>query len=538
MIKERLDEGDLALVEVLEDPIYFAEMMRTTRDFAPLKEVWPKEEFIYRWYQRDLITDQTEHIALTGGRAVGKCQPVGSRVYTVDGYKSIYTLRQIGVFEVYCEDDEKKFVRRRARIVKDENKQTYKVTTKTGYEVVGTDNHPILTQRGYVNISELTTEDKAVVVTRLPWDTPRNMWRSPELRFLGYRFFDDRWFIENPFKCRFKAIEQDYKSLAVEAGATYLITEDGISIRRANRIKPMKNPLTYATIELGWERVLRVSNMHKFPRLVPETLRLENADNIRIFLQALVSQWAEFKPREVRLDAKYKKTAIALQEMFLQCGVEMQIVDECWLVTATETAAYTLYSEFELTGVQVTPIKPDEEHRSNNTRFDDIVRIEIEKEQTMTYALFVYDYHNYISDGIVVHNSLVLEDKQLFDLLNNDEILPETKELLFATANQAQLEPVYGRLITRMTTCPIFRDFLQNRINRTLGVLDMRFNSVQVLHRARIAGTKDNNLIGLHLPRIIVDEAQVFSNASYTQLTPCRNVWEKNTQIFLAGVSE
>jgi hypothetical protein len=404
---------------------------------------------------------------------------------------------------------------------------------------VGTDNHPVLTQRGYVNIADLTTEEKAVVVTRLHWDSVKHMWRSPELRFLGYRFFDERWFIENPFQCRFKAIEQDYKSLAIEMGATYLMTEKGISIQRvkAGSGRSSKNPLTYAAIELGWERVLRASNMHAFPRLVPDTLRLECVDNIRIFLQSMLAQWADFKPREVRLNAKYKKTALMLQELFLRCGVEMRIEDT-WLVTATETAAYVVYTEFELIGVQVNPVKPDEEQRSHNTRVDDIVSIELEKEYVTTYAIFVYDYHNYISDGIIVHNSLVLEDKQMFDLLNNDGILPQTKEMLFATANQAQLEPVYGRLITRMTTSPIFRDFLQNRINRTLGVLDMRFNSVQVLHRARIAGTKDNNLIGLHLPRIIVDEAQVFTNASYTQLTPCRNVWENNTQIFLAGVNE
>jgi hypothetical protein len=317
-----------------------------------------------------------------------------------------------------------------------------------------------------VNIEDLSTDDSAVVMTKLPWDTVRNMWQSAELRFLGYRFFDERWMVERPFKGRFKAIDQDYKSIAQEIGAAIQLSEDGTSIVRKKSLG-IKHPLTVAAIELEWDRVLRVSNMHAFPRLVPNSLRLERLENIRIFLQSMVAQWAEFKAREVRIDAKYNKTAIALQELFLRCGVEMRIEDT-WLITATETAAYRLYTEFELLGVVVNPSMPDELHRSEMTRLDQIVSIEQVTENSITYAIYVYDYHNYISGNIVCHNSLVLEDKQMYYIFNQDFMYPDTKELLLATANQSQLEPVYGRLITRCATSPLFKDFLGSRIKRSL----------------------------------------------------------------------
>ena len=81
-IKEKLTDDELALIEVLEDPVWFAEFMRSTRDASGTKSSWPKKDFAYRWYQRDLMTDRNEYIVLTGGRAIGKCQPRNARLYT------------------------------------------------------------------------------------------------------------------------------------------------------------------------------------------------------------------------------------------------------------------------------------------------------------------------------------------------------------------------------------------------------------------------------------------------------------------------
>jgi hypothetical protein len=247
----------------------------------------------------------------------------------------------------------------------------------------------------------------------------------------------------------------------------------------------------------------------------------------------MMAQWGNFvSKREIRLDCKYEKTAYILQELFLRCGVEM-IVEGTELVTHSDAAAHYMYATFNLEGVSVSvqePVIPQ-------FRGDFITSIEKIKDFAFTYAVYVYDDHNYISGNICCHNSLVLEDKQLYDLMNHDIQLLDTKEVLLTTPNQAQLEPIYGRLITRMTTSPLMKDFLQNRINRSLGTMDLRFNGVQVLHRARIAGSKESNLVGLHLPRMILDEGQLYSEGAYKQLMPALNTWERNVQFFIAGVS-
>ncbi len=531
-IKEKLSDADLALVEVLEDPVFFSEFMRSTRDGSPVKSTWPDKDFKYRWYQRDLITDKSEYIVLTGGRAVGKCQPIGSKVYTTKGYKSINKIfKEGGVCEVYCMDDDKQITSRRAVVVKDKTTAIYKVTTQSGHELKGTANHPVLTQRGFINIEDLLPNDEAIVTTRLPWHNPQNLWRSAELRYLGYRFFDERWFAEIPFKARFKAIEQDYKRLAEELGAIWAYQDGGVVIMRPARYMG-KNQITYAAMQLGWMRLYEASNMSVYPRLLPDTLMSERRENLQIFLESVLAQWGVFtSTKKVALDCKYERTGKKFQELFLRCGVEMRL-DGTVLTTATEYAAQYLYYYFNLEGVSVKVNKPEDSW----TRADPIAEVSKIADFRATYALYVYDHHNYISENIWCHNSLVLEDKQLFDLMNHDTQLPDTKELLITTPNQAQLEPIYGRLISRLTSSILLKDFLQNRINRSSGTMELKFSGIQVLHRARIAGSKETNLVGLHVPRIIIDEGQLYSEPSYKQLRPALNVWQRNVQMFIAGV--
>lgn len=496
-IKEKLDEGDLALVEVLEDPIWFAEFMRSTRDGSAAKQTWP-DEFAYRHYQRDLMTDKNPYIVLTGGRAVGKCQPRGSRIYTTDGYKTIHRILQEnehGTCEVYCIDHATgRFTTARAIITKDQWTKIYSVTTESGYTVKASGNHPVLTQFGYKMIDDLiVNEDRAVVVTKLPWNSTQNLWRSSELRYLGYRFFDRNWFPEIPFFPRFKAIEQDYKLAAEEMGMVWSYEDGGIVNRRPSR-SAAKHAIKYAAIQLGWDQNLRKSNYDLWPRLVPYTLRQERTENLRIFLESLLAQYAEFSLQEITLDCKYPKVAVTLQEMFLKCGVEMRITDRAILRTATKTAHYYLCTEFDIPGVSLDVPYPNEANRSDDTRFDTITSIELANERGITYAVYVYDHHNYISE-ICVHNSLVLEDKQLFDIVNQDTEYPQTKEMLLTTANKTQLEPIHGRVISRATVSPLIKDFLGNRVNRSDGTMDFRFSDIRFIHRARIAGNKEQNVV-------------------------------------------
>ena len=66
MIKlKQLEEDDLALAFILSDPILFGQFMRSTAD-GDMQNKASWEEFVYRHYQKDLMTDRNHFIVLTG----------------------------------------------------------------------------------------------------------------------------------------------------------------------------------------------------------------------------------------------------------------------------------------------------------------------------------------------------------------------------------------------------------------------------------------------------------------------------------------
>lgn len=523
MLKERLDAADLALVDILEDPIFFAEFMRSTRDGSVNKELWPKKPFEYRHYQRALISDQSEKIALLGGRAIGKCQPITAMIYTTRGYKPIYELRRTPTFEVYCFNEEGRLTSSRGILQKDQWTKTYKVTTESGYTTVATAIHPFFTDSGYVQLKNLMIGDSVGIVTRLPWTSQQRLWRWQELRLFGYIFLNKTWRLDIPLTPRFKRIKEDLRKIAVLQGT--MLAEDGMTVQLTRKSLRQRSIIRQIAREMKFHAAYIHAGHTTNARHVPATLKEECIEHLQWFLEAVFAQFAELSRKSITLDCKDHRCALDIQELLLRFGIETLVTDAI-LKLRDERAIYRFYTTFDLPGVSVENIEvpPQSLDPSPDFRFEKITEIRLEKERDLTYSLYVYDHHNYITGHMRVHNSLVMEDKILFETLNQDSEFPETKESLLATANQNQLNPLLGRLINRFTTSPLLKDFLQNRINRSMGVFDFRFGELQYLIHARIAGaTGQQNMVALHLPRMKIDESQIFSISAWNQLTHALN---------------
>lgn len=537
MLREKLDNGDLALVDVLEDPIFCTEFLRSTRDGSVNRSLWPSKPFEYRHYQRALISDKSEKIVLLGGRSIGKCQPTSANVYTTKGYQKIVELRKKPVFEVYCLDDDGNLVTRRAVLQKDKWTKTYRVVTESGYEVHGTGNHPLLTNNGYREIEELQHGDMVAVATVLPWNSQNRLWRWHELRLFGYVFLKRTWRLGTEIVPRWKPIANELEHIAKLSDM--LFTTNGTAVFLHRKQYKNRNIINQMGWELGFFPQIGVVGYNEEMRYIPPTLKAECLDNLKVFLEAVFAQYGNLKQKSISIDCLDRRGVYDFRELLLRFGIET-LVEDTVLHLRDERAVYRFYSTFSIPGVNVDKLDspPESNDFSSNLRFEPIKIISKLDDFELTYSLYVYDYHNYITGGVFSHNSLVLEDKFVYDVLNQDIEYPETKETLLATANQAQLEPILGRLVTRFTSSLLLKEFLQNRINRSLGILDFRFKDVQFLIRARIAGqTGSQNMVGLHLPKISVDEAQLFNIGAWNQLNPSWNSWERKKQIFVCGVS-
>lgn len=545
-LKRRCDAGDIAVLELVEDPIWFGEFLRSTADGSMRTYEWPKHPFCYTWYQRDILTDQHEYVVLCAGRAVGKCSPYYATVYTFeDGYQTIGQLRKRPAFSVYALDGTGKFVQRRGRIAENGTRDVYRVTTPHGIAFDGTANHPILTPAGYKQIADLDpAEDRVAVVTCLPHESRQRLFVWAELRWLGYVLGNGRISPQTPLRIRYQKQLAELKRIAEHFDAGLQRDADG-AYRLTRKPGPLKSYMAYVLQECGLPYEGRST-----VRRIPQTLKRECLEHLQVVLEALFSAHGEISATSVALTHPSKTFCTDLQEVLLRFGVESTLAgngqsngfkEASYTVrTLDEHAYYAFFQAFTLPGIAVRNLVPPprDPYRRDGYRFERIAAITLQR-RIMTYAVYVYEDHNYIGDGLVVHNSLIFEDKIIHESVNDDLYFPQTKEQLLATANKAQLDPIMSRLIARFLNSPFLKDFLKGNINRSQGTFDFPVPGSSLPYRitARIAGMRgETNMVGLHVPRMKFDEAQLFPMPAWVQVQPALNSWERPIQQLVCGV--
>lgn len=550
-LRRKVDADDLAVLMLIEDPVWLAEFLRTTNYGDTNRANWRKNgQFKLRPYQRELITDQTRNIVVTGGRSIGKCQPASARVYTTQGYVPIHQLRRQPSFVTYGITPEHELIMRRATITKDQIKHVYTLRTASGHTLDGTAVHPVLTPGGYLTLDALKPGDRVAVATKLPTThcvTDSLSWA--ELRVLGYLALSGP-FIRSVVGItpRFAAVDAELKYIAGELFCRYRKDKTGnvYLLRRSGGL--YKHPITQLKYDLD---IYDTSNTRPVHLRFLKTQKLEN---LKVYLEAVYAQYGHLSRNAVYLDVYHEQLAREYQELLLYFGIESRLdvikprpvndirnSDGVYRVSLLdEQAVYRFWTTFTLPGVSIGQLRqpPSTPDRINEwSRWDTIESITQHEQPVTTYAVHVYKDETYIADNVVNHNSVILEDVQVYEIVNNDIMFPETPEQVLVTPNLNQMTPLLDRLILRFLSSPLLKDFLSGNVNRTKGTLD--FKTYGRSHRmyARIAGGKgEQNMVGLHINKIRGDEMQLFPMPAFTQLQPTLNVWEKRTQQTYCGV--
>ncbi len=538
MLRQKLDDEEMALLEIVEDPIWFGEFMRSTADGENDRNVWPVQQWNYRDYQRQFLSDKTEFILYTGGRAIGKCQPMSSKILTVNGYQKISSLMHLPYFIVYALTPKGEVVQRRAVLTKDKLSPAYTIETESGHTVVATANHPILTPDGvYRLMADLHEGDYVAVTTKLPYESVNDALRWHELRILGYTLLQKGFRVEAFIRPRFKRIGAELERIADDLLAHWHKNFNG-DYRFTMRRGPFKHPLTSLYKQVGLQNAFVINGI----RTMPDIIMRERIENIQIFLEALFAQFATLTQKNVSIDVGYRGIAEDLQELLLRFGIESRITrahDIYRIELLDYRAVYRFWKQFDIPGVSVgsLPVPAATNDPLPHLRYEKIARKYQSHKVTDTYAIHVYEHNNYISNNVYVHNTVVLEDKMVWDIINSPIEFPVTPEMVLVTANQAQMGPLGDRLILRFTSGKFLQDFLRNNVNKSAGTLTFPRKGKPFIFRMRIAGSRgEQNMVGLHIPKIVGDEAQLFPLPAYTQLMPAYNGWEPKRQQVWAGV--
>ncbi len=147
------------------------------------------------------------------------------------------------------------------------------------------------------------------------------------------------------------------------------------------------------------------------------------------------------------------------------------------------------------------------------------------------------DSSHYISvcTGRATGKTQSLEAKILQFALSNKYKNASSNELLLVTQNKAQLEPVFMRLVKMLRTHSLLKFFVDRQS------VNMSNHEVKLLNgcliRCRIVGSSgDSNVIGMHVPCVFVDEAQVMNYQAWNSLHQGINTWDDTYQVWVSGV--
>jgi len=109
--------------------------------------------------------------------------------------------------------------------------------------------------------------------------------------------------------------------------------------------------------------------------------------------------------------------------------------------------------------------------------------------------------------------------------------------VVFTVPSKVHLEPVFTSLVRTFRSNSFLRNFLDRRggINSSDFTIKLLNNSVLMCRIAGQSGT-GANVIGLHTPVIILDEAGYFNFSTWTELQPTWNTWTPGCIMKVSGV--
>lgn len=149
---------------------------------------------------------------------------------------------------------------------------------------------------------------------------------------------------------------------------------------------------------------------------------------------------------------------------------------------------------------------------------------------------FMLDFGNYVSltcaraVGKTVAISLLLLWTLLFNIFPNDYII-------YTVPNKVHLEPVFTNLSRLLRSNSILKNFIDPKggINNSDFSLKLLNNTKLMCRIAGQSGT-GANVIGLHSPCVYLDEAGYYPIATFNELQPVMNTWERGFRLMVSGV--
>ena len=536
MIIHKLTEEELALIEVLENPVWNAEFMR--------KEVDPDWELT--WYQKEIMADCNDHVSFVAARAVGKCLSKDSKILNVltGDYKTVeeYFLSKEDI-EIPA-IDYGTFEQKHAKCIITDNgiKDCLNIVTSLGKDTTVTPEHPFLTPTGWIEAKDLKIGDYIASPLQLEYFGDAEL-KDSEIKMLSH-FIAEGTRNTGLLSSAEMEFRNDLEDFIKDFGGS--IYE--YSYRNCKQYNFVGCP--------HYKELLKscnVLNKYSYEKEIPDIIFKSSKDKIILFLRTIFGDDGWSIPNEVGYTSSSKKLAYGIKHLLLRFGINGSINikhtyrrdawsiilrgedrDKFLNIIGFYTERKNLPLDYINYGHNTSDILPIPEYKKYKTidgeysrhlsyyptrfkasrilnpdeklnKFMNVRWVKIRSinkvNNIQTYNVEVEKYHTLVADDLYSHNSEVLIDKIMYYAVNN--FFP-TPTIAVATPNRVHMEPIWRKLNRWLSSHPFLR-LLRESTNSQVFKIFLK-NGITIDFRIAGMSNLGSSVVGLHTPVLFVDE--------------------------------
>lgn len=588
-IIEKVEHEDLYLYEILRNPALFSEFILNFDNSQY------DEEISLTDYQQEFVCDFNNYSCLCCSRAVGKCLDKDSMILdpTTGEYHTVkywYTTNKLSKI-ISLNNNTWKQKLSKFTIEPNGIKDCIRITTQKGFQTIVTEEHPLLTNTGYVPANKLKVGDYIAVANTISYFGTDRMAKEKILALA--HFIAEGTFHNGSISTSNATIVSEIYEIAdyFNCGVRF---DNRYTYNITKQEHQLKNEYLQFLDFIG------IRNCHSYNKFIPQEIFRLAKEDLALFLNRLFSDdgWCTFKSHEVGYATTSEQIAKSLQHLLLRFGIvaslgykENSKKGSWWLsikgfdnlnkfknnigfiidyknenlnkclnylqskqnqVDILPIPKFKNYHILETSKIR-NPFKKRLNYFPSRIKYKQIIdkdaeldkfangdiywvkveNLEIIKDRE-TYAIEVPDNHNHLVDNIYSHNTFSLSTLILWLLVYN--VFPQDYVVYFVPG-KAQLDPVWTNMIRILRSNSLLKYFITNGG----GVNSSEFR-ITLLNQAvllcRIAGQSGTgaNVIGLHTPFVIVDEAGYFPWTVFMEMQPIMNSFTNGYRLMVSGV--
>ena len=316
-LAEKLSQEDLIVYELFRHPVLCGEFINNYDRLT-----W-EEEFEFTYYQKEILCDFNSNVDICQARATGKCLHKDSKILNpltgeLDTVKNWFLRGDLN--SIISINDFWKQKIGKPTIEPNGIQDCIEIKTVNGFKTIVTKEHPILTNKGFIETQKLNVGDFIAVPTKISYFGNTSVFSENEIKILAHFIAEGTYKVGSITTTENETIKDIY-DYALEKNLK--IRNDGITYFITYKVG-IKN--SYLTL-------LEKSNIrfcHSYNKFIPKEIFKEPKEKISLFLKKLFDGDGWCLSNNEHIEVGYATTSEILardiKHLLLRFGIQTSLI--------------------------------------------------------------------------------------------------------------------------------------------------------------------------------------------------------------------